>query len=108
MEENKSEVLILQNRLQECVLDNGKEIQLKPNSSFKNQAEIAWDQIRKQWTGGISHKPKFVTKDPNLSWTWTTTYEDLLSSTKPFHQPIPLSEMVEFLVDIWLDDELDD
>ncbi|KAK9192864.1 hypothetical protein WN944_003557 [Citrus x changshan-huyou] len=39
---------------------------------------------------------------------WTTTYEDLLCSTDPFHQPIPLAEMVNLLVDSWHEDGLYD
>ncbi|EMS50088.1 hypothetical protein TRIUR3_19400 [Triticum urartu] len=32
---------------------------------------------------------------------WNAAYESLLGSNKPFPQPIPLHEMVDFLVDIW-------
>ncbi|KAK4410610.1 hypothetical protein Sango_0134000 [Sesamum angolense] len=35
------------------------------------------------------------------SINWNATYDSLLSSNKPFRQPIPLGEMVDFLVDIW-------
>ncbi|GAB2300630.1 hypothetical protein Dimus_034664 [Dionaea muscipula] len=88
--------------------DNGKE--KKPtdinHSGFENHAETAWLQMRKQWAGDCSQKPEGVPKDPVLSWT--TTYEDLLLSTEPFHQPIPLAEMVDFLVDSWHEDEPDD
>ncbi|CAI5481187.1 unnamed protein product [Closterium sp. Yama58-4] len=30
-----------------------------------------------------------------------STYEDLLSTSRPFPQPIPLPEMVRFLVNVW-------
>ncbi|KAK6290235.1 hypothetical protein POUND7_001776 [Theobroma cacao] len=40
--------------------------------------------------------------------SWTTTYEDLLCSTEPFQQSIPLAEMVDFLVDIWHEEGLYD
>ena len=33
-------------------------------------------------------------------------YEDLLASTTPFPRPIPLPEMVDFLVDTWIEDGL--
>ncbi|RVW39108.1 hypothetical protein CK203_084118 [Vitis vinifera] len=36
------------------------------------------------------------------------TYEDLLSTNEPFSEPIPLTEMVDFLVDIWQDEGLYD
>ncbi|KAG5574762.1 hypothetical protein H5410_054896 [Solanum commersonii] len=39
---------------------------------------------------------------------WTTTYEELLSTTDPFSERIPLTEMVDFLVDIWHDEGLFD
>jgi len=35
-----------------------------------------------------------------LNWN-TATYDSLLGSNKLFPQPIPLTEMVDFLVDIW-------
>ncbi|OEL23168.1 hypothetical protein BAE44_0015817, partial [Dichanthelium oligosanthes] len=40
--------------------------------------------------------------------SWCTTYDDLLSSSENFPQPIPLSEMVDFLVDIWHEEGLYD
>ncbi|CAA2984319.1 Hypothetical predicted protein, partial [Olea europaea subsp. europaea] len=39
---------------------------------------------------------------------WSMTYEDLLSTNDPFSEPIPLPEMVDFLVDIWHDEGLFD
>ncbi|GAV58147.1 DUF4050 domain-containing protein [Cephalotus follicularis] len=45
-------------------------------------------------------------REPIMSWT--TTYEELLCSTEPFNQPIPLAEMVDFLVDIWQEEGLYD
>lgn len=38
-------------------------------------------------------------------FSWSTSYEDLLSTNEPFAERIPLPEMVDFLVDIWLDEE---
>ncbi|KAK3004930.1 hypothetical protein RJ639_017974, partial [Escallonia herrerae] len=38
-------------------------------------------------------------REPKLSWN--ATYDSLLGSNKPFPKSIPLSEMVDFLVDIW-------
>ena len=32
----------------------------------------------------------------------TATYDDLLLSNEYFDEPIPLAEMVEFLVDAWI------
>nr|GEX18323.1 mitotic spindle assembly checkpoint protein MAD2B-like isoform X1 [Tanacetum cinerariifolium] len=33
--------------------------------------------------------------------SWNATYDNLLGTNKPFSRPIPLPEMVNFLVDIW-------
>ncbi|KAI8006171.1 hypothetical protein LOK49_LG07G01302 [Camellia lanceoleosa] len=75
-------------------------------SVFVNHAAIAWQQNRKEWIGDQSQRSKRIQKDPIISWS--TTYEDLLSTYEPFSEPIPLTEMVDFLVDIWLDDGLYD
>ncbi|XP_057983006.1 uncharacterized protein LOC131167940 [Malania oleifera] len=76
------------------------------DSIFVNHAEMAWHERRKQWVGDQSLKSQRMSKDPIMSWTMT--YEDLLSSTEPFHQPIPLAEMVDFLVDIWYEERFFD
>ncbi|KAG6411204.1 hypothetical protein SASPL_129282 [Salvia splendens] len=34
-------------------------------------------------------------------YSWNASYENLLGTSKRFPQPVPLSEMVDFLVDIW-------
>ncbi|WCJ34525.1 hypothetical protein M5689_015831 [Euphorbia peplus] len=73
---------------------------------FVNHAEISWNEIRKQWVGDPSQKPQKMQSEPIMSWT--TTYEDLLSTNEPFQQPIPLAEMVDFLVDIWQEEGLYD
>ncbi|KQK02928.2 uncharacterized protein LOC100834614 [Brachypodium distachyon] len=59
-----------------------------------------WEQIREEWTDNRKEQP--VVKqihEPVLSWN--AAYESLLGSNKPFPQPIPLHEMVDFLVDMW-------
>ncbi|XP_042505324.1 uncharacterized protein LOC122081955 [Macadamia integrifolia] len=75
-------------------------------SIFVNQAAITWHENRRQWIGDQSRKSQRVAKDPVISWS--TTYEDLLSTNEPFSQRIPLSEMVDFLVDIWHEEGLYD
>ncbi|KAL9264837.1 hypothetical protein AKJ16_DCAP04356 [Drosera capensis] len=55
---------------------------------------------RQRWVG--DKKPSnrgLQMQEPKLSWN--ATYDSLLGSNKPFPQPIPLAEMVDFLVDIW-------
>ncbi|KAK9289706.1 hypothetical protein L1049_007865 [Liquidambar formosana] len=76
------------------------------DSVFVNHAEIAWHQSRREWVGDRSQKPKRMPREPIMSWT--TTYEDLLLSIEPFDEPIPLAEMVDFLVDTWLEEGLYD
>ncbi|KAG6490128.1 hypothetical protein ZIOFF_051411 [Zingiber officinale] len=61
---------------------------------------LLWAQTRQHWTGNKkSEMQPQQLREPRLSWN--ATYESLLGSNKPFPQPIPLSEMVDFLVDIW-------
>ncbi|XP_010243250.1 PREDICTED: uncharacterized protein LOC104587366 isoform X3 [Nelumbo nucifera] len=70
------------------------------------KAAITWHQRRTEWIGDQSKKSQRVPKDPVISWS--TTYDDLLSTNEPFPQPIPLPEMVDFLVDIWSEEGLYD
>ncbi|KAE8729324.1 putative xyloglucan endotransglucosylase/hydrolase protein 32 [Hibiscus syriacus] len=73
---------------------------------FVNHAEITWHEVRRQWVGDQYQKSKRMPREPTMSWT--TTYEDLLCSTEQFQQPIPLAEMVDFLVDTWHEEGLYD
>ncbi|XVE98333.1 hypothetical protein REPUB_Repub03eG0097300 [Reevesia pubescens] len=69
-------------------------------SDFVNQGLIVWNQTRLQWIG--SSRPKNHTqqsREPKLSWN--ATYESLLGTSNPFPRPIPLSEMIDFLVEVW-------
>ncbi|KAI5346048.1 hypothetical protein PRUPE_2G208000 [Prunus persica] len=71
---------------------------------FVNYAAIAWHESRKKWVG--DQRMQRMAKDPIISWS--TAYEDLLSTHDSFPEPIPLTEMVDFLVDIWHDEGLFD
>uniref|UniRef100_A0A5B7AT18 Gag1-like clamp domain-containing protein n=1 Tax=Davidia involucrata TaxID=16924 RepID=A0A5B7AT18_DAVIN len=75
-------------------------------SVFVNHAAIAWHEKRREWIGDQTQKLQRLPKDPIISWSMT--YEDLLSTKEPFAEPIPLPEMVDFLVDIWYDEGLYD
>ncbi|GMH13302.1 hypothetical protein Nepgr_015143 [Nepenthes gracilis] len=75
-------------------------------SCFVNDAAIAWHENRREWVGDQSQRSKRVPRDSVISWSMT--YEDLLSTNEPFQEPIPLPEMVDFLVDIWYDEGLSD
>ncbi|KAA3481613.1 zinc finger protein [Gossypium australe] len=57
--------------------------------------------------GGFAWIRRIITAE-TLFCSWSTTYEELLSTNEPFSEPIPLPEMVDFLVDIWHDDGLYD
>ncbi|XP_041022748.1 uncharacterized protein LOC121263749 isoform X1 [Juglans microcarpa x Juglans regia] len=75
-------------------------------SEFINHGLLLWNQTRQQWLGNRgSHRHPQV-REPRISWN--ATYENLLTSNKPFPQPIPLPEMINFLVDIWKQDGLYD
>ena len=71
-----------------------------------NHGEKVWQETREKWVGDQSRQKKKTTKDQIISWS--TTYEDLLSTHEPFSESIPLPEMVDFLVDIWYDEGLYD
>ncbi|XP_057527522.1 uncharacterized protein LOC130806455 isoform X1 [Amaranthus tricolor] len=81
---------------------------------FVNHGLLLWNQTRQCWLDN-KNQSKQVRKvrDPKISnhgfnildslWpcSWNATYESLLGTNKPFAQPLPLSEMVDFLVDVW-------
>nr|XP_043611401.1 uncharacterized protein LOC122583026 [Erigeron canadensis] len=77
-------------------------------TTFINHGMIAWNEGRRKWVGDKSPRSRRARtpEDPVISWS--TTYEDLLSNNDRFPEPIPLPEMVDFLVDIWLDEGLYD
>ncbi|XP_010543438.1 PREDICTED: uncharacterized protein LOC104816354 [Tarenaya hassleriana] len=83
---------------------NGKE--KSDENIFVNHAEISWHEMRKQWVGDPSKRTSRMRAE--LAISFNATYEDLLLSNAPFHKPIPLAEMVDFLVDSWLGDGLFD
>ncbi|MBA0691070.1 hypothetical protein Goari_008718 [Gossypium aridum] len=61
---------------------------------------ILWNQTRQRWVGNKkSENQPQQALEPKLNWN--ATYESLLGSNKLFPQPIPLSEMIDFLVDVW-------
>lgn len=81
---------------------------------FVNHGLLLWNQTRQHWVGNKrSEKRTQQVREPKLNthclrmaksfWlcSWNATYETLLGSNKPFPEPIPLPEMVDFLVDVW-------
>ncbi|XWS19089.1 hypothetical protein CRYUN_Cryun32bG0101300 [Craigia yunnanensis] len=69
-------------------------------SEFVNHGLLLWNQTRQRWVGNkkSENRPRQV-REPKLSRN--ATYESLLVSNKPLPQPIPLAEMIDFLVDVW-------
>ncbi|XP_073130246.1 uncharacterized protein [Henckelia pumila] len=68
-------------------------------TDFVNPGLLLWNQARQQWIGNKRSQKHVQVQEPKLSWN--ATYESLLGTNKPFPQPIPLAEMVDFLVDVW-------
>ncbi|XP_009355738.2 uncharacterized protein LOC103946700 isoform X2 [Pyrus x bretschneideri] len=68
-------------------------------TAFVNHGLLLWNQTRNQWLANKQPQRQKELREPRISWN--ATYESLLSTNKPFPQPIPLPEMVDFLVDIW-------
>ncbi|CAI0415075.1 unnamed protein product [Linum tenue] len=62
---------------------------------------LLWNQTRQQWLANklSQSKTKPQAREPTISWN--ASYDSLLGSNKPFHHPVPLAEMVDFLVDVW-------
>ncbi|OIV97739.1 hypothetical protein TanjilG_12496 [Lupinus angustifolius] len=66
---------------------------------FINEGLLLWNQIRQQWVGHRRPESRKQPGEPRISWN--ATYETLVGTNRRFPQPIPLAEMVDFLVDIW-------
>ncbi|XP_048436433.1 uncharacterized protein LOC103965574 isoform X2 [Pyrus x bretschneideri] len=73
---------------------------------FVNHGLLLWNQTRNLWLANKQPQRQTQLREPRISWN--ATYESLLSTNKPFRQPIPLPEMIDFLVDIWEQDGLYD
>ncbi|XP_023531005.1 uncharacterized protein LOC111793390 [Cucurbita pepo subsp. pepo] len=72
-------------------------------SEFVNHGLLLWNQNRLQWIGGgSSSKTTDQTQQKQKAKiSWRATYDSLLSTRQSFPHPIPLSEMVKFLVEVW-------
>ncbi|CAK9212463.1 unnamed protein product [Sphagnum troendelagicum] len=69
------------------------------STAFVNHALILWTEKRREWVGSQQQSRPEEPREPVIGWS--TTYEDLLGVNRLFPQPIPLPEMVDFLVDVW-------
>ncbi|CAH2044410.1 unnamed protein product, partial [Thlaspi arvense] len=68
-------------------------------TEFVNNGLNLWNQTRQQWLANGTPQSKAKLREPTISWN--ATYESLLGMNKRFSRPIPLPEMVDFLVDVW-------
>ncbi|WCJ30291.1 hypothetical protein M5689_011860 [Euphorbia peplus] len=64
-----------------------------------NAGYLLWKQTRQQWITNRKSRNKKKIREPTIGWN--ATYETLPGSSKRIPQPIPLPEMVDFLVDTW-------
>lgn len=77
------------------------------DDEFVNQGYLKWQQNRLQWLGCEKPKKKRSSWKPTLN-SWDASYECAMETNKPFHCPVPLSELVDLLVDTWEEDGLYD
>ena len=84
----------------------------KPGEPFVNHRRAAWERQRAEWVAAgragreAKGRGRSAPRRPVLSAD--ATYDDLLTSSRPFPQPVPLVEMVDFLVEVWDEDGLYD
>ncbi|CAK8570018.1 unnamed protein product [Lathyrus sativus] len=79
-------------------LQSSSNTQISP-PEFVNQGLIVWNQIRQKWGENKITQSNIEDRESRISSN--ATYDDLLGNNKFFPQPIPLREMINFLVDIW-------
>ena len=83
------------------------------SAPFTNHRLAEWERQRAAWIAagpagrrkaGEGERPPL--RRPVLSPD--ATYDDLLTSSRPFTKPVPLAEMVDFLVEVWEEDGMYD
>lgn len=77
-----------------------------PTGQFVNHALLLWEEQRRQWVGDVRERPNGEAREAVLRSE--TTYEDLLTTSRPFPRPVPLKEMMQFLVKFWIEEGLYD
>ncbi|XP_010432734.1 PREDICTED: uncharacterized protein LOC104716946 [Camelina sativa] len=73
------------------------------STKFVNHGLILWNETRQQWRECRTRQQCRV---PEPAISWNSTYDSLLSTNKLFPRPVPLKEMVHFLVDVWEEEGL--
>lgn len=95
-------------------------VEVDEGPPFVNHRLAAWERQREEWVaagkagaaakeaaaGGSLNGRQGAHRRPVLSAD--ATYDDLLTSSRPFPKPVPLAEMVDFLVEVWDEDGLYD
>ncbi|XP_043810649.1 uncharacterized protein LOC110610953 [Manihot esculenta] len=71
-----------------------------------NAGLLLWKQTRQQWLANKRSPNNTQVQEPTIRGN--ATYESLVGTNKPFPRRIPLTEMVDFLVDIWEHEGLHD
>lgn len=66
---------------------------------FVNHGLRLWKQTRLQWLGAKTRVQSNQAQGATISQN--ATYDSLLNSRQHFRRPIPLGEMVDFLIDTW-------
>ncbi|KAJ7549151.1 hypothetical protein O6H91_07G042500 [Diphasiastrum complanatum] len=84
---------------------SGQENRGNESSSFVNPALDLWNERRREWVG--AHLPRCPRQKRESVISRSATYEDLLTTSRPFVQPVPLAEMVDFLMYIWEEGQYD-
>ena len=78
------------------------------SAPFTNHRLIAWEKQRAAW---IAQRPTSKNDKPSMRrpvLSPDATYDDLLTSSRPFDKPVPLAEMVDLLVEVWEEDGMYD
>lgn len=83
------------------------------SAPFTNHRLAEWERQRAAWiAAGPAGRRKAdegerpPVRRPVLSPD--ATYDDLLTSSRPFTKPVPLAEMVDLLVEVWEEDGMYD
>ncbi|KAA3486246.1 Elongation factor Tu, plastid [Gossypium australe] len=82
-------------------VNHGKFIYLTQSTSFCGL--LLWNQTRQQWVGNKKSEKRTQPRESMLSYScnWNAVDDSLHGSTKPFPKPLPLSDLVDFLDDVW-------
>ena len=83
------------------------------SAPFTNHRLAEWERQRAAWiAAGPAGRRRAGEEEPppmrRPVLSPDATYDDLLTSSRPFTKPVPLAEMVDFLVEVWEEDGMYD